>query len=173
VTGVWAEEIDALYDKEIVPIVAAEGNEAGLTGRYDGGILADLLHTDSATILATYGGEFYEGRPAVTVNEFGEGRAYYVASRNDARFHGDFFKHLIDTLKLKRALNQTMPDGITAATRTDGQYEYVFLLSFAREAHKIDLGKAEFQDLLTGEKVAGSIQLASYTSRILKRPIKA
>ena len=68
---------------------------------------------------------------------------------------------------------QFRSDGITAATRTDGQYEYVFLLSFAREAHKIDLGKAEFQDLLTGEKVAGSIQLASYTSRILKRPIKA
>src|ERR1035438_5024065 len=39
-------------------------------------------HAESATVLATYGRDFYAGRPALTVNACGAGKAYYVASRN-------------------------------------------------------------------------------------------
>lgn len=171
--GVWAEEIDAIYDGEVVPVVAEKGNGAGLTGSYEARVFCDLIHAEGAKVLATYGGQFYKGRPAVTVNKFGKGRAFYVASRNDTRFHADFFNGLIDTLGLTRTLGANLPDGVTACTRTDGKREFVFVLGFNREACKLDLGKAKFKDVLTGKAMSGVIDLPAYTALVLERKAKA
>ncbi|GAE92233.1 beta-galactosidase [Gracilibacillus boraciitolerans JCM 21714] len=50
------------------------------------------------------GADFYAGRPALTVNNFGEGKAYYIASRNDHAFQQAFYQQLADKLELKRAI---------------------------------------------------------------------
>jgi beta-galactosidase len=167
--GIWAEEIDAINDDESVPVVAVPGNQAGLAGSYQAGIFCDRMHAEGAEVLATYGAEFYKGQPAVTVNALGQGQAYYIASRNDARFHADFFNHQIEALGLTRALGCTLPDGVTACTRTDGKREFVFVLGFNREACRIDLGGAKFKDVVTGEAVAGQLDLPLYTARVLER----
>ena len=167
--GVWAEEIDAIYDTETVPVAAVPGNSAGLSGSYKTGIFCDRIHAEKAQVLATYDAEFYKGTPAVTVNNVGKGKAYYIASRNDVRFHADFCNHLIDTLGLTRALCRTLPDGVTACTRTDGTREFVFVLGFNRQDCRIDLGPAKFKDVITGEAVSGQLDLPSYTARVLER----
>ncbi len=166
--GVWAEEIDALYDGEKVAVVAAAGNEAGLHGTYEAGLFCDVIHAEGARVLATYGSEFYAGQPAVTVNHYGAGRAYYIASRNEHRFHQDFYEHLIDDLGLRRALGASLPDGVTAQIRTDGKQEYLFVLGFNREPVEIVLGDVRYLDHLTGEPVAGVMQLDPYTVWILR-----
>jgi beta-galactosidase len=104
------------------------------------------------------------------VNTFGEGKAHYVASRNDARFHADFYGRLIRGLGLRRALGADLPDGVTAQVRTDGTREFVFVLGFNRERVDIDLGSAVYEDGLTGEPVSGTLSLPAYTVRVLKRP---
>ena len=40
----------------------------------------DILKTDSAEILASYGDCYYAGQPAITRNHFGKGRAYYIGT---------------------------------------------------------------------------------------------
>ena len=40
----------------------------------------DILKTDSAEILASYGDCHYAGQPAITGNHFGKGRAYYIGT---------------------------------------------------------------------------------------------
>ena len=70
------------------------GNALGLTGEYEAREFCDLIHAETATVLATYGADFYAGRPALTVNELGQGQAYYIASRNDERFLDDFYAAL-------------------------------------------------------------------------------
>lgn len=167
--GIWAEEIDVLYDEEKVPVVAEPGNKAGLAGTYTAGIFCDVIHAETATVLAKYGSEFYKGSPAVTVNKFGNGKAYYIASRNEPRFHTAFYGQLIKDLGLRRALGCDLPDGVTAQIRTDGKRDFIFLLGFNREPVAIDLGEAKYRDLLTGESVAGSITLPAYTIRILEQ----
>jgi beta-galactosidase len=168
--GVWAQEIDAIYDEEHVQVVAAPGNGAGLSGTYQASAYCDLLRTDSAQVLATYGSEFYAGRPAVTVNKLGKGRFFYIGSRNDSRFHSDFYRHLIDGLGLERAFDADLPDGVTAAARTDGERNYLFLLNFTHRDHRIDLGKTARLDLMTQQKVEGALELKGYTYRILTEP---
>ena len=120
--------------------------------------------------MATYATEFYKGRPAATLNLWGEGRAYYIASRNEPRFQANFYGHLIDELHLRKALGAALPSGVTAQIRTDGEREFVFLLGFNREEAEIDLGNACYRDCLTSQSLTGAIRLPPYTARVL-RPI--
>ncbi|HVM60068.1 MAG TPA: beta-galactosidase [Verrucomicrobiae bacterium] len=170
VLGVWAEEIDVLHDGQTNAVVPAARNGLGLTGRYKARELCDLIHAESAQVLAKYGADFYKGRPALTVNAHGKGRAYYIASRNDGRFHEDFYGGLIRRLDLKRVLQTKLPAGVTAQVRTDGKDDFVFLLNFQPSARRVTLGREGFSDMLTGGKVTGSIALPAFGSAILRRP---
>jgi beta-galactosidase len=168
--GIWVEEIDALYDGQTNVILPVAKNGLRLTGRYRVRELCDLIHAESARVLAKYGTDFYKGRPALTVNAFGKGKAYYIASRNDDRFHDDFYGSLIRQLGLKRALNAKLPKGVTAQVRTDGKDDFVFLLNFQPVRCKVSLGRAAFSDILSGKSVDGVVTLPAYGSLVLRRP---
>lgn len=165
--GIWSEEIDAIYDDEKVIVVPTKGNGAGLSGRYSAGLFCDVIHAEGARVLATYGSEFYEGTPALTVKSVGAGRAFYIASRNNAAFHDDFYNGLIDRLELRRVLPARLPKGVTAQIRSDGRREFIFVLNFDREDHKLDLGKAVYTDRITSKKVSGRIEMPAYSAMIL------
>jgi beta-galactosidase len=169
--GVWSEELDVLFDEESVPVVAAARNGAGLKGRYKARIFCDLVHAEGARVLAMYGGEFYKGRPAVTVNKAGKGRAFYIASRNDDAFNADFYGKLVEELGIGGAIDARLPEGVSAQVRTDGERRFVFLLNFKRQAQTVHLGRARYADMITGKKITGSMRLKGYATVILeKRP---
>jgi len=127
--GIWAEEIDALYEEDTNGVLPAPGNALGLDGEYVARELCELVHAESARVLATYAADFYAGRPALTVNRFGEGKAYYIASRNEGRFLDDLYGALSEALDLKRSLDADLPAGISAQLRTDGKQEFIFLMN--------------------------------------------
>jgi beta-galactosidase len=170
VLGLWAEEIDVLHDGQTNVVIPVSKNGVGLTGRYKARELCDLIHAESAQVLAKYGLDFYKGRPALTVNEFGKGRAYYIASRNDDRFDDDFYEGLARGLGLKRVLGTRLPEGVTAQLRTDGKDEFVFLLNFQPAARRVNVGRKVLSDMLTGKIVKGTVTLPGYGSLILRRP---
>jgi beta-galactosidase len=169
VTGIWSEEIDALYDHEANHVVIKEGNSLGLSGGYEVRELCDLIHSETAEVLAVYKSDFYAGRPALTVNQFGKGKAYYIAFRNNGDFLSDFYAKLIFDLHLKRAVDVQLPQGVTAQLRSDGERDFVFILNFAPVERRMDLGDRLFKDMLTGEGVTGCISLPGYGVRILQR----
>ncbi len=167
--GVWAEELDVLYDDERNTVVPLEGDPLGLSGEYEARVFCERIHPEGAEVLATYGEQFYAGEPCLTVNAFGEGKAYYVASRNDDRFLGDFYGALVEGLGLERVLETNLPDGVTAQMRTDGERRFVFLLNFTRREQTVDLGGARFTDLLDdGRPVEGAVRLPPYGSLVLE-----
>lgn len=43
-------------------------------------LLCDILHCESAKALAFYDEDFYRGMPTLTVNDYGQGKAYYVTT---------------------------------------------------------------------------------------------
>ena len=136
---------------------------------YECGELCDLIHAETARTLATYRGDFYAGRPALTVNDFGAGKAYYIASRNEDRFLDDFYRQLITQLAIPVALPSEPPRGVSAQVRTDGEKDFVFLLNFTRESQKVELGNAPFRDLLTGDEATDKITLPARGCAILER----
>ena len=76
--GIWVEETDALYPDRKNRMVPADTSP--IRGTYGCGLLCDILHTEGARVLASYGDDFYAGHPCVTEHEYGKGRAVYIAS---------------------------------------------------------------------------------------------
>jgi beta-galactosidase len=167
--GIWSEEIDALYEEETVAVLANEDGPLGLNGEYAARQLCDLIHPEGAETLATYGSQFYAGRAALTVNSFGEGRAYYIASRNDDRFTDDFYGGLIRELGLKRNLDADLPQGVTVQRRSGGEADYLFVMNFTPEEQTLALNEAGLTDVLSGAEVGASLVLPGYGSTVLRR----
>ncbi len=168
--GIWAEEIDALHESQTNTLIPVTKNGLGLTGRYQAREFCDLIHAESAQVLAKYGADFYKGRPALTANRLGKGRAYYIASRNDDRFHDNFYGTLVEQLGLKRSLGVNLPKGVTVQMRTDGKNDFLFLLNFQPAARKVKLGHETFTDIVADKGVKGTVTLPAYGSRIMRRP---
>jgi len=168
VLGVWDEEIDAGYPQDANTVVMKAGNALKLKGSFAARELFGLIHAESAKVLATYGGDFYAGRPALTVNGFGQGEAYYVAARTEADFLSAFYGALIDRLELAPALDAELPEGVSAQLRTDGKTDYVFVMNFNATSSTVTLkAKPARRDLLTGKAVKGALELEPYGVRVL------
>ncbi len=167
--GIWAEEIDGLHDHDRNGIALLEGNALGLGGSYEARELCELIHTEGAETLAVYEDDFYAGRPALTVNRFGHGKAYYLAARTDEPFYGAFYGRLAAEAGIRRALDTELPAGVTAQVRTDGERDYVFVLNFSGAAQRIELDGCAYTDVESGEPVSGELALDMHGVRILKR----
>ena len=73
VLGVEIKEIDALLDEEF-----GEVNYGDKT--YQSSYFNELIETKEAQILGTYEKFFYKGTPAITKNNYGQGRTYHIGS---------------------------------------------------------------------------------------------
>ncbi len=166
--GVWAEEIDCLDDGERNLIQGLAGNASGLQGPYQVRHLCELIHAESAQVLATYRDDFYAGRPAVTVNRFGKGKAWHVASRNDLPFQRDFFAAIINELALPRAIDGDFPPGVVATARTDGETTWVFVQNFTAQQQLVTLPQG-YTDCMTDTAAAGDTVLLAWDCRVLRR----
>ncbi|WP_038834590.1 beta-galactosidase [Yersinia pseudotuberculosis] len=166
--GIWSEEIDCLADGESNQVQGLAGNKAGLQGPYQAIHLCDLIHLEGATAVARYRDDFYADRAAVTVNFVGEGKAWYVASRNDAAFQRDFFMNIAEELNLARALDTQFPYGVTAHRRTDGESEFIVVENYSNDSKSLVL-PAVYRDMGDQQPVQGSLTLAPWGSRVLTR----
>ncbi|MCP3028582.1 beta-galactosidase [Halobacillus sp. A5] len=166
--GIWAEEIDGLYDGQTNGVTIGT-NSLGLSGEYTAYELCDLIHLDGAEALAYYKDDFYAGRPALTVNQLGKGKAYYIASRNIQPFQHDFYEALIEEAGIRKTIPGTLPDGISAQQRTDGKYDCIFLMNFGDAEQTVELYGEVFSHLIDGRPVQGNVNLPPFGLSILKR----
>ena len=166
VFGVWEEESQSYFPNEANGIIMQEANSLGVNGEYQAVDTCSIIHPEGADVLATYSDDFFAGRPALTVNEYGKGKAYYIASRNENRFLTDFYSQLISSISLERALQVDLPDGVSAQLRTDGQTRYIFLMNFNDYEVKTELDQT-YEELLTNETLTGSILLEKYGVKVL------
>jgi beta-galactosidase len=161
VLGIWVEEIDALYADQTNSIVMADGS-----GEYSCRHIADLLHAETAEVLATFGSDFYGGMPALTRNSFGKGSAYYIASDPDPLLLDRLYGELLQQHGI--AAPFAAPAGVEIAVRTKNDQPIFFLLNHQASEATVDTGDAVRLDLLTGEQVSGIVTLGGYGVRILK-----
>ena len=69
---------------------------------------------------------------------------------------------------MKRALATDLPKGVTAQMRTDGENDFIFLLNFQPGARKVNLGRRECSDMVSGQHVNGTVTLPAYGSLVLR-----
>lgn len=168
--GIWSEEIDGLHDDDRNGLLMQDALLPELSGTYEVHELCELIHAETADVLAVYADDFYAGRPALTVNRLGRGQAYYLAAKvREPAFYRNFYRGVAERAGVRRSLDTELPPGVTAQTRTDGTADYVFLMNFGEGAQSVRLDEREYADVLTGVPAERELRLPVYGVRVLKR----
>jgi beta-galactosidase len=144
VLGIWCEEIDSLYPEDRNSLVW-QGKTYGIHE------FCEIVHLRGAEAGAKYGSDFYAGNPALTVNSYGKGKAYFIAARTYTDFLDDFYRDLVDRCGVNRVIESPLPSGVTAQVRSDGKTDYVFLMNFSPAAVAVDTGFAGKKELAPWE----------------------
>ncbi len=148
VLGLWIEETDTLHahQRNTIRVESqVEAPELNFAGEFEAREYCDLIHPETARVLASYTRDFYAGRAALTVNDFGAGQAYYIASRNESRFQNEFLGALAQKLGLKPALNAELPVGVVAQKRIGETHQYVWILNFSGQTQTWNLQDDGFE----------------------------
>ncbi|MEK5586402.1 beta-galactosidase [Paenibacillus sp. FSL P2-0536] len=168
--GIWAEETEGLHSRDLNGIVMEAGNKLKLSGDYDAHEIAELIHLEGAEALGHYRNDFYAGRPALTVNRFGEGNAYHLATRvKEISFYVELYAAITSKAGITRAMDSDLPAGVTAQLRTDGESDYVFVQNFSGSPQTVELDGAEYTDLESGLSAPVLLNLAVNGLAMLKR----
>ena len=136
------------------------------SGSYSCQRLCDLVHSERATVLATFGNDFYAGMPALTENRFGEGRALFLASDADDRMLDDLYARLLANHGIAPALEA--PAGVELTVRQNAEHDLLFILNHNATPASITL-PTDYHDLLSDQTASGTIELEGYGVRILER----
>ncbi|WP_150267836.1 beta-galactosidase [Paenibacillus tepidiphilus] len=168
--GIWAEETEGLPSRDLNGLVMESGNALKLAGDYDAHEIAELIHLEGAEALGHYRSDFYAGRPALTLNKLGAGKAYHLATRvKDPAFYVELYAAITSEAGISRVLDSALPAGVTVQRRTDGEHDYVFVQNFSGSDQTVQLDGREYTDLETNEAAPAELLLPVNGLAILKR----
>ncbi len=167
--GIWVEETDALRPEEGNRIIM-KGTVPLPREEYDCGLLCDLIHPGTAETLAVYGDDFYAGMPCVTRNAYGRGFAYYIGTEPEEAFLRDLTAMICEETGIRGEFSSDAGVEITRRRNEAGR-DIVFVLNHNPEPARVHFGEKKLKNLLTGESVTGSSEIAGRDVLILKEEI--
>ncbi len=167
--GVWAEEMDFLYEGEHQTIEMSAENALGLSGTFRTQRKLEVLHAEGADVLATVTSDFYAGYPIFTCKEQGEGKVFYLGAHMQETFLDALGPALIRTAGVKQVIETVLPEGVSAQKRTNGKQDFVFLQNFTTTTVTVSLDDRDYCCMETGDPVSSKVELAEWESRILIR----
>lgn len=105
---------------------------------YDCTHWCDILVSESAKVLACYAGDFYNGKPAVTVNGYGDGKAYYIGTVCEKTFYYNLIKNILDDMGI--SYYKDLPDGVEITVRKgeSSSARFVFNNTAIQQAFEFD-----------------------------------
>lgn len=157
VFGLISEEIDTLYPTDCNTIRFTDGS----TGKVKD--YAEVLRVSTAEVLGTYQDDYYKDTPAVTVNHFGNGCAYYVAARIETSALKNLFMNLLKDTGIRYSI---LPASIEYHCREAEGEVYHFYLNTGEEPQTVP--DVAGHNLINDEMVNGSLQLGKYEIAIIK-----
>lgn len=157
--GVWAEEIDTLYP--------SERNSVSYNGKdYPVCDYCERIHpAKSAKVLARYNQDFYAGEPALVENAYGNGKTYYIATRDTNELKHDLLSLILSDLEIVGNIPNPQY-GVSAHSRCDENVKYVFVENYNETKQTVQLGK-QMQNLETGN-VESVVEIEPFGVRVYK-----
>jgi beta-galactosidase len=125
----------------------------------------DSITLQGAEMVARFGQDFFSGHPAITVNAFGEGNAYYVGTCLSSDGMDWLIGRVCEHAQVAPVLET--PHGVEALRRDGPGGSYLFLLNHNPDPVTIRLQNG-MRDVLTGEGHARGLTLPAYGVAVLK-----
>lgn len=88
---------------------------------------SDIIKLHSARAIAEYASEFYRGSPAITVNRYGKGLAYYVGTEPSENLMDVLCKKISKNAKIQSFVKT--PSGVEITHRCTDDKEYIFMIN--------------------------------------------
>lgn len=156
VLGIRSTEIDGLYDWEENSLVPVEGNALGMEKTYSCKYLCDLVELRGAETVMTYGSDFYKGYPALTVNSYGKGKAWYVAADAEKEFQEDLLKKIAEQSGISCGIKGDIPEGLEVTSRETEEERFYIYQNWSGEEAALPLPEGEIEAVYGeyGDKLA-------------------
>lgn len=120
----------------------------------------DILAAETAEVKSVYGGEYYKGSPAITVNRFGKGKVWYVGCDLDE----EALLKLVKMISDEAGADYTPhPVGTEIINRVACGKEYKILLNYTDAPQDMKLGG---KSLISGNDFDGILE--AYGAEIIK-----
>lgn len=155
VLGLRHTEIDGLYDDMIYHGVKVDSDSFELDDlkeKYTYSMICNLVELSTAKTLMNHNDDFYAGTPVVTVNQYGEGNAYFVGADFEKDFYVDFMKAVSKAAGISPFLSGDVPECVEVSSRmiytgekdsegNDISVEKVFIQNFSKEEVSVKTDK--------------------------------
>lgn len=148
IMGIWVEESDALPS-------GAENHFTYCGKAYPAKLLCDLSHLEGAEALSVYEEDFYAQMPAITKNQFGDGRAYYVATRSNEEFYQTLMADICEECGVESLL--APQENLEVTMRRNENGRFLFLLNHADREQETVMTEAGCGLLEKQEYAAGDV----------------
>ena len=116
-------------------------------------VWCDIVAPTSAEVIACYTSDYYAGRPAMTMNRFGEGRAIYIGTIGEPGLYETLAGWLLDLAGIER--RSDVPDGVEVAERWLDRRRLLFVLNHTDRQQLVPVD-GRYSDLLRGGEVRHS-----------------
>lgn len=165
--GIWAEEIDSLYDHENVKFEIETDSELGFSGEFNIKHLMEHIHLESAEAIGYYREDLFDGCPVITKNKLGNGFAYYIAARTDVEFNELFYSAIVEKHGIRKPV-ENIPEGLSLTVREDEQFRYLFIMNFVNEIRGIECPSGNWVNAFSGGEVENNIVVEPYQVIVIK-----
>ena len=157
--GVEVEEFDSRFRSPV-----------GVKGEFGSGqasIWADILRPETAQTIAVYEGDYFDGRPAVTVNQYGEGKCFYVGCDLDRGATDALMDYIARQCGVTKAL-EGLPGTVEAVRKKTSQGKtFYFLINPQKEEQELQLPFA-VRDVLNGKTLGSSFEIPAYGAMVVE-----
>jgi beta-galactosidase len=161
--GIHVEEFDP-WTKEMTNSIVIE--EGPLKGTYPCTLWGELIHLEGAQAIARFASDYYASGPALTVNHYGQGHAYYLATHASNELIAKLMRQLCHESTVSSVLET--PAAIEATIRSQpGGRSIYFLLNHKDTPEHVDLPSGRFTSLLTGDELESRIELSAKDVAVL------
>lgn len=124
----------------------------------------DIIEPKECQVLATYAKDFYAGKPAMTLHNFGLGKAVYLGTMSHQHFYNDLITWLRQLCSLAPLLK--VPENVEVSLRQKDEAKVFFLLNHQASPVRLQFYKP-MHDYLTGNSFSGNYDLQPHGVLVL------
>lgn len=158
--GITVEEYGTLPGEEVTTVKLVKSGE-----EFKGKVWYDVINPEKAETLATYTDDYFAGKTAVTRNNYGEGKAFYLGTEGDAGLMNNILDGICKSCRIEPLLDIKQP-GVEIVRRCKNDKTYYFVINHNTANVEFKL-EGKYLDVISGMTCEGVVEMLPNGVRVL------